>query len=197
MPTLPRIRLASRSSLRLGVTQLHLWVYAGPPRARVAERGASMSGKQNYRTPKWLFDQLNSLFGPFKLDAYASHENALCADYFTEKSGQGHWRDVTFANPPFKLAGFCAAQALFYHATGGVRSVLILPVGCSQRWFHKLIEDDAGILYPEKRISFNKPDGTPTKGADRDTIIVTIGFDTSKFGRQANAYSFEVAPCKK
>jgi phage N-6-adenine-methyltransferase len=124
------------------------------------------------RTPRWLFDMLADRFGPFALDAAASSSNALCAAHYT-KDDSGllrPWFDVTFCNPPFNNVGPWVSKAIDEQSRG-VSSLLILPVGCSQRWFHEAAQT-ALIYFPTKRISFDNPDGTPTRGADRDTVIL-------------------------
>ncbi|GAF81494.1 unnamed protein product [marine sediment metagenome] len=149
-----------------------------------------MANRQNWRTPQWLFDALNERFGPFVLDAAASKENALCKRYHDGVRSDGlsnSWMDRTFCNPPFSHAGDWVEKA-WGERTAMCRSVLLLPVGCSQAWFHDWVlrSKTAHILYPTKRISFLLPDGTPTKNADRDTMIVTFGYPGPKVS------SFEV-----
>ena len=132
-------------------------------------------GKQDMRTPRWLFERLSYCFGPFALDAAASAENALCSKFFDGSTPNldgllAPWIDVTFCNPPFRDAGEWVRKAIA-EAKRGARSVLIVPVGCSQSWWHEAAAH-ATIFYPTKRISFDLPDGTPTTGADRDTLIL-------------------------
>jgi hypothetical protein len=58
----------------------------------------------------------------------------------------------------------------------GINSIVLAPAGCSQNWFHDWATQ--GTLWmPDCRISYDLPDGTPTKGADRDTLIATFGPD--------------------
>ena len=62
------------------------------------------SDKQDWETPKELFDDLNNEFD-FELDAFASDKNAKCKHYFTEKddSFQQDWTRYKsiFINPPY------------------------------------------------------------------------------------------------
>jgi phage N-6-adenine-methyltransferase len=136
-------------------------------------------GQQDMRTPKWLFDLLNELYGPFQLDAFADHHNALCKRYYTEQGDDGliaPWLDRTFANPPFSIFDRAMCKAVTSNLAHGHRSVLIGPVACSQRWFHDWVVPNGHILVPNKRINFLRPDGTPTKSADRDTMIFLVGY---------------------
>ena len=136
---------------------------------------AKVPSIQERRTPRWLFDFLDARFGPFVLDAYAEEHNALC-DHFFDAKDDGHtaqWEDATFANPPFEDMRPVFAQAVRM-AEEGIRSCIVSPVGCSQAWYHELAI--LGTVWcPDRRINFDLPDGTPTKAADRDTIIVTFG----------------------
>ena len=144
-------------------------------------------GQQNWRTPEWLFQMLSERFGPFELDAAANKKNALCAEYFDGKAnGNGltwPWVDRTFCNPPFKQATDWVRKAWLEWNERGTRSVLVLPVGCSQAWWHLYVLGcpEACVYWSNRRISFRRPDGTPTRGADRDTVIVAYGYGPQAF----------------
>lgn len=128
---------------------------------------------QNRRTPLWLFAILVEVFGKFRLDAAASRKDTLCKWFFT-KNDNGllqPWRNRTFCNPPFAETKHWVQKAYFEMTERKIESVLILPVGCSQQWYHSFAT--AGVVYiPSRRINFDLPDGTPTDRADRDTIIL-------------------------
>jgi len=130
---------------------------------------------QDRRTPRWLFDLLAERFGPFALDAFAEEHNALCPRYIgaSDDGCRQRWEDVTFANPPFALMGDAVEQAV-RESRHGVRSVVIGPAGCSQRWYHE--HAIRGTIYvPDRRVNYDLPDGTPTHGADRDSIVIAFG----------------------
>jgi hypothetical protein len=59
-------------------------------------------------------------------------------------------------------------------AAVGKRSCIIGPVGCSQVWFQSLAIQGT-IWLPDKRISYDLPDGAPMSEANRDTIVMTFG----------------------
>lgn len=145
-----------------------------------------MAGRQDMRTPRWLVDILENMIGEtFSLDAAAGITNYICDDWC--KDGlQEQWADWTFCNPPFAKTTLWVDKALSECAG----SVLVLPAGCSQKWFHRLLGSDRTTIYfPDKRINFDLPDGTPTKNAPLDSIVVKvfpswwlhIGPKTSKF----------------
>lgn len=141
------------------------------------------TSRNDYRTPMWLFHLLEERYGRFAADAAAQPHNALHEVYGTaERPLDFPWPDRTFCNPPFRDSrGLTCIERWVAHAMGSLswrrRSVLVLPVGCSQYWFHKVLRcGGAEILCPTRRINFLLPDGTPTKSADRDTHIVSFGY---------------------
>jgi phage N-6-adenine-methyltransferase len=139
-----------------------------------------MSGMQNYRTPKPVFNFLNRRFGPFALDAFADCENALCKNYLTTKENAFHceWVDKTFGNPPFSMTTLAVAKARFECFTMGRRSVLLIPVGGNQEWFRKLIEDPfVSFWYPDKRINFLTPEGLETSRSTHDVFVCAFGYE--------------------
>lgn len=130
---------------------------------------------QNRRTPRWLFDFFVERFGPFALDAFADELNALCPTFYTKEANGcvKPWIDQTFGNPEFEDMWPPVEQAV-RQAEAGIRSILLGPVGCSQGWYHKLAI--RGTIYaPDSRFNYDLPDGTPTTGADRDTIVMGFG----------------------
>lgn len=142
--------------------------FAGAPQAQSPRL-------QTRRTPRWLFDALDARFGPFILDAFAEPHNALCERFYTREDDgcAREWADVTFGNPEFDDMRAPLEHAA-RQAEDGKRSVIIGPVGCSQSWYHEIAI--RGTIYvPDVRINFDMPDGAPTRGADRDTIVMAFG----------------------
>lgn len=137
--------------------------------------------KQNRRTPPWFYAALNDRFGPFVLDAFSSHENALCDWHYTvvDNGFEQPWGDVTFANPEFRKMEPIVEKAV---AEGKEqrRSCIVGPVGCSQDWFHEWAICGT-VWVPNCRINFDDEHGNPTGGrygeggADRDTMVFTFG----------------------
>lgn len=68
--------------------------------------GMRSSASDEWTTPKWLFDELDSEFH-FTLDAASTHENALCEMHYTaeddalSKSWDG---ETVWLNPPYGRA---------------------------------------------------------------------------------------------
>ena len=58
--------------------------------------------KQDWNTPKSLFDKLNDEFN-FKRDLAATSENSLCSKYYTKENDglKQEWVGVCWLNPPY------------------------------------------------------------------------------------------------
>lgn len=132
-------------------------------------------GQQDMRTPRWLFDLLAGMFGAFALDAYAEPHNALCDRYYTraEDANWQPWISRTFANPEFGEMAPATRKAV-EETERGVETIMLGPVGCTQEWYHRWAIQGT-VWVPDGRINFDMPDGTPTHGADRDTIVIAFG----------------------
>jgi phage N-6-adenine-methyltransferase len=137
--------------------------------------------RQDYRTPRWFFDAIQDYVrmitgARFVIDAAAEPRNAMCACYYTkDESGLDHpWSAPTFVNPPFRRFGDWIRKAYIEASLRAVPVAVVGPTGCSQRWFHEEARR-ATILVPDRRVSFLMSDGTPTRGADRDTMVYLFG----------------------
>ena len=81
----------------------------------------------------------------------------------------------TFANPPFRLLGQVVGKAVAeWRGRRRVRTVLLGPVGCSQRWLHELWPWST-VYWPDKRITYLDPQGRATLGAMQDSAVYVIG----------------------
>lgn len=116
---------------------------------------AFSSEKDDWRTPKWLFDKLNAEFD-FDVDLCASDDNYLCEEYYT-KERNGMDADLrgkrVFCNPPYgrtktsKWIRFCAnCQADVV--------VMLLPARTDTKSFHELIYGKAEIRFLKGRLKF-------------------------------------------
>jgi phage N-6-adenine-methyltransferase len=132
--------------------------------------------KQDWKTPKWLFEALSGTFGPFVLDAAASKANALCSEFFDEETNgllQPWGAGPTWVNPPFNSMDKWVDKAI-EEAHEGAKAVMLGPANVSTRWFHRALSSGATILIPDLRIAF--VDTTSLRNSpDRDTIILTWG----------------------
>ena len=78
------------------------------------------SARQDWRTPRALFDVLDAEFR-FTTDAAASGENALCAHFFDAERDalRQDWSGLrAYCNPPYKLAAAFLRKAAEENARG-------------------------------------------------------------------------------
>ena len=123
-------------------------------------------GRQDWRTPKALFDKLEETFGKFDLDWFADDENHLCPDYFTEKNsaynvplvGRGVSRG--FANPPFSDM-LNAIELLRRMAdTEGITSFMLAPADFGiKKWGPYAWTQANGIIFLTPRVAYDPPPG--------------------------------------
>lgn len=119
---------------------------------RIGHLGAS---RQDWRTPRWLFDQLNAEFR-FDFDAAASAENRLCVLYMTEELDalMHPWAPLsTFVNPPYaKLYPW--VQKAYDESRKGATVVMLLPASTDTKWFHEIVQPHAEVRFLRGRLRF-------------------------------------------
>lgn len=135
------------------------------------------SGKDDWETPAWLFDQLNDEFH-FTLDPCCTHKTAKCHKHYTpEENGllQDWGGEIVFCNPPYsrktrtnpgQIAWVqkCAAEA----KKPGTVVVALLPARTDTELFHSYIYGKAEIRFLKGRVSFldnGKEAGKPLFGS--------------------------------
>ncbi len=133
--------------------------------------------RNNWRTPAEVFDYANRRYGPFTLDAAASHDNALCRRYFTAEDdglAQSWEGEVVWLNCPYGQAvvnGKKVRSAIPYwvakaaaEAERGVRTCMLLPAWTDRQWFHEhcLGKPNVIVEYLPGRVRFvGAPQGAP------------------------------------
>ena len=94
------------------------------------------SSKDDWATPKWLFDRLNEEFN-FTCDLFASKENALCPDYITDcfntKYVSKGW---AFGNPPYRAKKPTTGDFVQWAYTYAQPCVLLLPARTDTKMWH-------------------------------------------------------------
>lgn len=112
-----------------------------------------MSEKEDWTTPKDLFDGLNEEFN-FTVDLCASDENHLLNKYYTIQS-DGLKADlsgeIVYCNPPYgkKTEAFVKKCAL-----SDCVAVMLLPARTDTKWFHEYIYRKAEIRFIKGRLKF-------------------------------------------
>lgn len=118
-----------------------------------------------WSTPQWLFDELNAEFR-FKVDAFASADNAKC-DVYVTNAFERDWsapglRGATFGNPPYSIVGACLDLAYNNSLGFGDTWVMLVKADTSTRWWHEWYPNADEVRFL-KRIQFIPPPGYPGK----------------------------------
>lgn len=115
------------------------------------------SSKSNeWQTPKWLFDKLNNKFN-FQLDAAATVDNALCANYFTLNdnalSKDWHIYKTIYCNPPYgRMIGKFVKKA-YEESQKECTVVMLIPARVDTSWWHDYCSK-GNVLFIKGRLKF-------------------------------------------
>lgn len=141
------------------------------------------SKKDDWETPQWLFDDLDSEFH-FTLDPCANDLNHKCDKYFT-KSEDGLskcWKGETvFCNPPYgREIGSWVKRCYLHSRVGEGIAVMLIPARTDTRWFHEFIynKENVEIRFLKGRLKF----GNAKNSAPFPSMIVVFkgkGSDTN------------------
>lgn len=112
----------------------------------------------NYKTPEWIMKIFENWFDPCPLNPNP-RKNGL----------EIGWPDKTFVNPPYSNPLKWVEKAIYENSKGRTIAML-LRVDTSTKWFAKLIEAKAEILWFSKRLKFN--DGK--SGANFPSMLVIL-----------------------
>ena len=100
----------------------------------------SLSEKDNYKSDKWLLKMFEGWFDPCPL-------NPDLVQIYLESNGlRMDWEDKTYVNPPYSDPLPWVEKAI-EESKKGCYVVMLLKVDTSTRWFYKLLEAKAEILY--------------------------------------------------
>jgi len=106
---------------------------------RDSRRHRPERSRQDWETPRQLYDRIAALVGDFDVDAAASYANHKCDRYWTV-SDFGLAQDVTglrvFCNPPFCEVGRWAARAAETRADARLWCLVCTPK-TDQAWWHE------------------------------------------------------------
>ena len=115
------------------------------------------SARQDWTTPRWLFDRLHAEFG-FTLDAAATPENALCPRYWTraEDALQQTWTGDVFVNPPYSRTVGGWVHRGFEMAYDGAADlvVMLLASRTETEWFQSCAMRGAEIRFIKGRLHY-------------------------------------------
>ena len=114
------------------------------------------SGKEDWETPQYLFDELNREFG-FTLDPCAETKNAKCVKYYTPSEdglAQDWTGEVIFCNPPYGHKQDKWIRKCYEHGASGGVAVMLLPARTDTARFHDFILSKAEIRFIRGRLKF-------------------------------------------
>lgn len=138
--------------------------------------------RDEFRTPPWLFAWRNERFR-FEIDAAATHQNTLCALYYTkgESALARRWDDMVpgegggavWCNPPYSDVEPWLAKAA-EEARRGVLIDMLLPAMNGEVYWGRYVHGVASeVTFINGRVNFLRPDGGVAQGNRVGSIIVT------------------------
>ena len=142
------------------------------------------SGKDDWRTPRAVLDQLDAEFS-FDFDAAASCATWEGRPYlgpggaWNDALSDRPWRDlgrVAFLNPPYSRAGGAGRGILAWHErafTSGLVVVVLCPPHPGRRWFQLYASRADEIRVYRSRLAFVDPStGEAARGNTQDSCLV-------------------------
>lgn len=131
----------------------------------------------NWRTPKWLYRYLESVYGPFDIDLAASDRNAKCKTYYTinDNALTKQWSYAGrngFCNPPYSQLSPWLVKAK-YEQSLHFQSTWVLPCWNGERfWLLTVFGAQVEITRIFGRVTFLDYFNEPVKGNRGGTMIV-------------------------
>lgn len=119
--------------------------------------------KDEWMTPRWLFDLLNREF-KFTLDPAATKENHLCDIYMTKEINGliQPWSGVTFVNPPYSQLFKWVKKGYEEAERGNATVVMLIPARTDTRaWWDYVRWGDVRFL--KGRLKFDIPESEKEK----------------------------------
>lgn len=121
------------------------------------------SGKNDWQTPKELFDALDREFH-FTLDPCSTHENALCKRHYTKEEdglSQNWGGEIVFMNPPYGTETGKWIRKAYEESLKGAMVVCLIPVRPDNRYWHDIILPYASrIWFIKRRLHFSNSKNT-------------------------------------
>ena len=101
-----------------------------------ALRAHFSSRRNNWETPRDLFDKLNEEFN-FELDVCATSENAKCKKYYSpEEDGlKEEWKGLCWMNPPYGREIGKWIKKAYESALAGATVVCLVPARTDTAWW--------------------------------------------------------------
>lgn len=97
-----------------------------------------------YETPSWIKEIFGDWFDP----------NPISKGELREFDGLGEWKHKTFCNPPYSKPLPWVEKAIEENKKGKT-IVLLLKLDCYTKWFLKLMDAGAHIIFINEMVKFN------------------------------------------
>jgi len=149
------------------------------------------SEDQAWRTPAWLFDELDSVCD-FELDASAHPDNALCTEYLTEEDdalARDSWPgERIWLNPPYgRQVGLFVSKAWEQSELYGKRVAVLIFARTDTAWWQDFAMRARAIFLIRGRLRFHKADGE-RHAAPAPSALLIFGPST---GEPTQFYAFD------
>jgi site-specific DNA-methyltransferase (adenine-specific) len=118
------------------------------------------SRRQNWRTPKELYNQLDKEFN-FDYDPCLTETNTI---HSIDMLGSDWGGEIIFVNPPYKMLSKWIEKC-YYEWKKGKTIVMLIPARTDTKAFHEFIYPNAEIRFIKGRLCFdnsNKPAPFPS-----------------------------------
>ena len=121
-------------------------------------KGLTSTGNIVAETPKYLFDEIASIFN-FSLDVCALPENAQCESYYTPKDDglskpwRGGW---VWCNPPYGREISSWVRKAYEESQKEYNSfvLMLLPARTDTRWWWEYVQGKATLFFIKGRVKF-------------------------------------------
>lgn len=137
------------------------------------------NSRDDYTTPKALFDRCNECWGPFEVDLAASPQNTLCPKYYSKENSaldpMNVWVGKCWCNPPYGRLMQHFLQKSITQKSLEV-GVFLVPCRIGSKWFRQWYKEAArrkevAIILLSKRLQFSGMKNT----AQFDSMLVVCG----------------------
>lgn len=88
-------------------------------------------------TPEDFYQKYNDVFN-FETDVCATHENAKCANYYTEETNglSQNWKGICWMNPPYGRTIKEWMKKAYESSLNGATVVCLVPARTDTNWWH-------------------------------------------------------------
>ena len=88
-------------------------------------------------TPEDFYQKYNDVFN-FETDVCATHENAKCANYYTEETNglSQNWKGICWMNPPYGRTIKQWMKKAYESSLTGATVVCLVPARTDTNWWH-------------------------------------------------------------